>query len=191
MDSKDHVDTREGRGDNKDNKDTREHRNDSIKDTVYNHKETKKTKGRSKDEAVLERFDKMNRKYPLSIPSHTSSQGHTSQLPAMKSDGQTSTFNIWSSYNNVTTDNGNTSTTASGSPSTSQETHNPNQPTNRQLTPINEHRNTTTTHTIPSYGSRHSISNPLNIAKTNLSFNMSNQKSVEDDPPNYGSTRYR
>ena len=196
MDTKDHIEAREVREhrDSKDNKDTREHRNDS-KESPYNHKENKKTKGWSKDEVTSDRFDKMNRKYPLPIPSHvsSSSQGHTSQLPAMKSDSQSSTFNIWSSYNNVPIDMANATTAGTGttpSPSTTIETHNPSQPTNRQLTPINEHRNTSNP-SIPNYGSRHSVSNPLNVAKTNLSFNMNNQKSIEEDTANHGSTRYR
>lgn len=196
MDTKDHIEAREVREhrDSKDNKDTREHRNDS-KESSYNHKENKKTKGWSKDEVTSDRFDKMNRKYPLPIPSHvsSSSQGHTSQLPAMKSDSQSSTFNIWSSYDNVPIDMTNATTAGTGttpSPSTTIETHNPSQPTNRQLTPINEHRNTSNP-SIPNYGSRHSVSNHLNVAKTNLSFNMNNQKSIEEDAANYGSTRYR
>ena len=191
MDNKDHTDSRENREhkESKDNKDTRDHRNDS-KESTY---KDKKAKGWSKDEVASDRFDKMNRKYPLPIPSHmsSSSQAHTSQLPAMKSDGQTSTFNIWSSYSNVSTDMANTTTAGTGttsSPSASVEAHTPSQPTNRQLTPINEHRNN---HAIPSYGSRHSISNPLNMTKTNLSFNMNNHKSVEEDAANHGSTPYR
>ncbi len=194
MDNKDHTDTREGREhrDSKDNKDTRDHRNDS-KESGYNHKENKKAKGWSKDEVASDRFDKMNRKFPLPIPSHvsSSSQAHISQLPAMKSDGQTSTFNIWSSYNSVPTDMVNTTTTGSATtsgPAASLEAH--NQPTNRQLTPINEHRNTTN-HATPNHGSRHAMSNPLNMTKTNLSFNMNNQKSIEEDAANYGSTCYR
>ncbi|CAB4007227.1 cyclin-dependent kinase-like 2 [Paramuricea clavata] len=196
MNNKDHVDTREGReqGDSKDSKDTREYSNDS-KESAYNHKENKKAKGWTKDEVTSDRFDKTNRKYSMPIPSHmsSSSQAHTSQLPAMKSDGQPSTFNIWSSYNNVPTDMANTTATGTvttSSPSGSLEAHNPSQPTNRQLTPINEHRNATN-HAIPNYGSRHSISNPLNMTKTNLSFNMNNQKSVEEEAANYGSTSYR
>jgi hypothetical protein len=198
MNNKDHIDTREGReqGDSKDSKDTREYSNDS-KESAYNHKENKKAKGWTKDEVASDRSDKTNRKYSLPIPSHmsSSSQAHTSQLPAMKSDGQPSTFNIWSSYNNVPTDMANTTATATGtvttsSPSGSLEAHNPSQPTNRQLTPINEHRNATN-HAIPNYGSRHSISNPLNMTKTNLSFNINNQKSVEEETANYGSTSYR
>ena len=194
MDNKDHVDTREVREhrDGKDNKDTREHRSES-KELSHNHKENKKAKGWSKDEVTSDRFDKMNRKYPLPIPSHvsSSSQGHTSQLPAMKSDSQSATFNIWSSYNNIPIDMTNTTTAGTGttpSPSTTLETH--NQPTNRQLTPISEHRNTSNP-AIPNYGSRHSVSNPLSVAKTNLSFNLNSQKSIEEDAANYGSTRYR
>ncbi|XP_028400917.1 cyclin-dependent kinase-like 2 [Dendronephthya gigantea] len=195
----DHIDVREGK-EHRESKDTstREYKTDS-KESTYSYKENKKGKGWSKDNVASDRVEKINRKYPLPIPSHapSSSQGHGSQLPAMKSDGQTSTFNIWSTYN-VSTDMAGTITTATtttttsaattSSPSTSVDIHSPNQPINRQLTPINEHRNATN-HTIPNFGSRHSISNPLNMAKTNLSFSMNSQKSHEDEQANYGSYR--
>ena len=189
MDNKDHADSRESREhrESKDSKDT--HRSDS-KESTYNYKDNKKAKGWSKDEVASDRLDKMNRKYPLPISSHmtSSSQAHTSQLPAMKSDGQSSTFNIWSSYSNVSTDVGNTATTGTATTACPSDAHSPSQPINRQLTPINEHRNN---HAVPNYGSRHSIPNPLNMTKTNLSFNMNNHKSVEEDTAIHGSTPYR
>ena len=111
----------------------------------------------------------------------------------MRSDSQTppSSFNLWSSdisNNSRTMSIGGLST--AGTPTTSLETTNPNQPTNRQLSPIGELRNSTN-HTVSNYSSKHAISNPLNITKTNLSLNLNNQKTLEEDSVVYGSTAYR
>lgn len=214
--NKEHRDSK-GSKDHKDTKDSREYRTD-IKDSTQNHKETKKPKGWSKEETSCEKFDKMSRKYPPSIPFHinASSQTHATQLPVMKSESQTpsSSLNIRPSgvYNSQTTEVSNVcrtvpittgspaSTLTSSCPTTSLETVsiNPSQPTNRQLSPISELRNSTNHNVLPSqmatlsnYNSKHTISNPLNIAKTNLSLNINNQLSVEEDSTVYGSTRYR
>lgn len=153
-------------------------------------RENKKVKGWSKDEQVSETFDKTIRKLPLTKPSNQSStsQCNTSQLPAMRTDSHSTMFKSWPSYDNTSAFN---SQASNSNDQSSMEVHNPaTQTTNRQLTPINEHRNTGN-HSLTNYGSRHSIANSLNGTKTNLLFNVTNQKSIEEDAANYSSTTYR